>query len=214
MDIIEIMDDISNENMLNFYRTYNHIFKSINTHEDAQIILGKLKLSHIKNQIAFNLLKSQKKPSMFDYCTFMNVCKELENIKYRQNASEYLALLVKKTSDAAQINTFVRIINIKPLYSECTYKQVIKNCPHCNHPNLADINTTYIICGYNDNGYDWDGCQHDWCFQCGKILCKSWETNMLFVKSNRVHNISCCKEHAAKTNKSYPSDYCQCILTS
>jgi len=90
---------------------------------------------------------------------------------------------------------------------------VKKNCPHCGNLCCAQHNSEYIICGYSDSqkGYDYHGCGRDWCFKCGKILCKSWNHDTLFLELNRYHNSGCCEEHADTHNKKYPEDYCQCI---
>ena len=74
-------------------------------------------------------------------------------------------------------------------------------------------NTAYVICGYPDanRGYDWKGCCSDWCFSCGKMLCKTWDRDDLNVESNRFHDDECCKIHAKKNGHSYPKDYCNCI---
>jgi hypothetical protein len=85
-----------------------------------------------------------------------------------------------------------------------------KPCPHCNHIRRDNINATYVICGYYRNGYDWIGCENDWCFKCGKKLCKNWDTDVLYVLSNRTHNNKCCKHQADKNNDPYLQSYCFC----
>ena len=53
--------------------------------------------------------------------------------------------------------------------------------------NVLNPDTDYAICGYNEEtneGYDWNGCGCDWCFKCGKILCKKWQANDLFILTN------------------------------
>jgi hypothetical protein len=92
------------------------------------------------------------------------------------------------------------------------YDIVTKKCPHCQHDCNAKQNSTYVVCGYSDEnvGYDWEGCGKDWCFQCEKILCKTWDQDKLYLESNRVHNTSCCVTHAHTHGKNYPNDYCQC----
>ena len=73
-----------------------------------------------------------------------------------------------------------------------------------------DSSATYVICGYGTKGFDWQGCGFDWCFQCGKKLCKCWNVNHLYNLKNRFHNSKCCRSHALKTGGLYPDDYCQC----
>lgn len=91
-----------------------------------------------------------------------------------------------------------------------------KECPHCGHICVAPKGTEYIICGYTDphKGYDMKGCGRDWCFSCGKILCKTWDKNTLFLESNRYHDGDCCMDHAKKHGKMYNKDYCHCINTN
>lgn len=88
-----------------------------------------------------------------------------------------------------------------------------KKCPHCGHICIAQEGTEYIVCGYSDpqKGFDFQGCGRDWCFKCGKILCKIWEQDSLFLEMNRHHNGECCVNHAKKNGKNYTLDYCQCI---
>ena len=89
---------------------------------------------------------------------------------------------------------------------------ITKYCPHCSRQFTSNNKMTYVVCGYyNDhNGYDWKGCQNDWCFSCGKKLCHSWNDNKLYLELNRHHNNECCKNHALKNKKDYENDYCQC----
>lgn len=91
---------------------------------------------------------------------------------------------------------------------------IVKYCPHqgCGKPYQGTNETKYVICGYDNDirGYDWIGCQRDWCFLCGKILCKMWVTHQLDVDCNRIHDSECCKKHSIDNKKSYLTDYCQC----
>lgn len=90
-----------------------------------------------------------------------------------------------------------------------------KKCPHCGQLNSAPINTTYIICGIDMMGIlPIDNCSNacncDWCFKCGKKLCKNWYLNELYITENRVHDNICCQLHAITNNNKYPDDYCHC----
>ena len=97
-------------------------------------------------------------------------------------------------------------LNINP------FQNISKNCPHCYHVMNMLENTTYVICGYTspNQGYDWNGCGKDWCFQCSKMLCKSWEMNALHLQMNRNHDDECCSKHAQNNSHKYPEDYCHC----
>lgn len=82
-------------------------------------------------------------------------------------------------------------------------------CPHCGHSRIKS-DQEYIICGYTSSGYDWHGCNRDWCGICCKKLCKKWDEDNLFLPINRYHDGNCCKIHSEKTNCSYIDEYCQC----
>jgi hypothetical protein len=139
------------------------------------------------------------------------------NIQTKEDAQEYVSHNTESMFDDIYTKIINMIINKKPkkIYKE-RIKNITKACPHCKHMLSAPIATQYIICGYHNNieGYDWYGCGKDSCFQCGKILCKRWETDMLCLNINRQHDSICCSTHATENNKIYPDDYCQCIHTT
>lgn len=115
--------------------------------------------------------------------------------------------LLSMTDDFAQIN----IIN---KFKETINKQTsIKNCPHCGLVFNNIRGNQYIICGYTGNhkGYDWKGCKRDWCFTCGKKLCKVWDFDELYDEDNRFHDTCCIKY--AKMNKLSKDDFCSCKST-
>jgi hypothetical protein len=89
---------------------------------------------------------------------------------------------------------------------------ITKNCPHCGNSCSGTIDTTYIICDYNDpiNGFQWNGCGKDWCFYCEKKLCKQWGNDELYNEENRKHTKECCKKMAKKNEEDYEEQYCQC----
>lgn len=91
-------------------------------------------------------------------------------------------------------------------------KVITKKCPHCTNQLTARYGADYVICGYQNttNGYDWIGCGRDWCFQCGKMLCKKWETHKLHCEANRSHDDKCCSRHANEHGKKYMTEYCYC----
>ena len=136
------------------------------------------------------------------------------NINTYEDAQDYVSHLTDSITDDIYTRTLNILINKKQkkIYKE-RIKNITKPCPHCKHMLSAPITTQYIICGYHNNidGYYWYGCGRDSCFQCGKILCKRWETDMLCLNSNRMHDNICCSIHATENNKIYPDDYCQCI---
>lgn len=121
---------------------------------------------------------------------------------------------IYQTKDKAQLLALKRILSLKniKLNDQSKSNHIIKkSCPHCNNNVESDSNTEYIICGYDEYGYDWKGCGNDWCFKCGKKLCKSWFLNELFNINNRYHNNKCCYKHSIKQNNNYMQDYCHCV---
>lgn len=119
---------------------------------------------------------------------------------------------IYQTKDKAQILALRRIINQKNISikkDQSIYQLTSKKCPHCYKLVESQIDTEYIICGYSEKGYNWEGCGNDWCFKCGKKLCKNWFTNELFNISNRYHDSKCCYKHSIKQNNNY-DDYCKC----
>lgn len=121
---------------------------------------------------------------------------------------------INQTKDKAQLLAFKRILNIKninPIITNSSNTLIKKNCPHCNNVVQSNYDTEYIICGYNESGYDWKGCGNDWCFKCNKKLCKNWFANELFNTVNRNHNNKCCYKHSIKQNNNYLKNYCQCL---
>jgi len=152
---------------------------------------------------------------------FLKYIITLNNIKYKPDADELKEKIIQETEDISQINTILRIIKNKPVPDVTDQHQVeatpsiisiIKKCPHCTKEYHGDNTLTYVICGYEgQTGYDWNGCGKDWCFSCGKLLCKKWDTHSLFTDTNRKHDNKCCHRHARKTNRNYTTDYCMCV---
>jgi hypothetical protein len=106
-------------------------------------------------------------------------------------------------------------------YTYIDLPKIDRECPHCGKNNKAKFGTEYIICGIDtlgivpiQNGEDNGACHNDWCFKCGKKLCKNWYKHELFVENNRTHNDICCKMHSLENNFKYPDDYCQCNRAS
>lgn len=113
-----------------------------------------------------------------------------------------------KLSDA-QKAIILRIMRHKHI----TYKKdeiIVKPCPHCGKELLLPVGSTYAICGRMMSMDQYTGgCGRDWCFLCGKKLCKSWDKNKLFMHSKRKHTSTCCIKYAKK-NKLRTNDMCRC----
>ena len=155
------------------------------------------------------------------------IINDISLLMYREDVIDLIDNICnEKNISESQKRTFLRMATMKIIkpYENKNNKtsnkhNINKNytskpCPHCGHICTVDKNTEYIICGYIDNnkGYDYRGCGKDWCFKCGKILCKVWDKDSLFLLMNRYHNAECCLKHSKKHNHKY-EDYCQCINT-
>lgn len=143
----------------------------------------------------------------------------IDIIYYRNDSQKIIDDIQYKFTDVAQLNTLQRIILKKPMRRNDYICQeyinqdlLIKNCPHCQKEMYSNLNNKYVICGYSSStkGFDWKGCGKDWCFECGKKLCKKWEVNMLFNRLNRYHDSRCCKYFALKTSDNYLENFCMC----
>ena len=129
---------------------------------------------------------------------FIELIDTITNEKYKEDI--YAIFENKIQFNTVQKKTLDRIIKNKPnqkldIYDNSKKKiiQKNKNCPHCGHINTSYKDNVYIVCGYTNKGYDLEGCANDWCFGCGKRLCKNWMTHDLFMITNRFHNGKCCK---------------------
>lgn len=183
------------------------------------------KRQNISNELQLELLitpnhDSTRTSNLYKIsCIQMNeIIKILSELKYREDCEKYLNTIPSYKKDTAQTNIFSKILSTKPHDdSFIDLPQVEKACPHCGKINSAPLGTTYIVCGVDTcgllpiNNYD-DNCLNDWCFMCGKKLCKNWNSDNLFVKANRIHNGECCKKHAELKGFNYPADYCQCYI--
>jgi hypothetical protein len=208
------------------YNQFRYILSGCRTIIDAYNF-GELYLSKNPEMklIIYSMINGKKYDNIIDFTTIKYIINELTNQQYYEDALKILEQY--KTTDSTQNIILQNIISQKPKkqniikYITNIKQIIIKKCPHCNIDNTGDTETTYYICGYNDTkkGYNWNGCGKDWCFSCGKFLCKSWNINQLHVESNRYHNIKCCLNHCIAYNKNHPNnirnyndDYCQCGL--
>jgi len=168
-----------------------------------------------EKQLLQSLIHSNRFNKEMDFNKFKIYLDLIDFIYYQDDASLIIEDIEKNYNDSTQINTLKKIIKNKPLQTDNNGKKITinyKNCPHCGLKNTGKLDTTYIICGYSGNrGFDWKGCGHDWCFNCGKKLCKTWTNHMLFNLQNRFHDDKCCKHYAQSIGDNYPENYCQCV---
>jgi hypothetical protein len=203
-----------------FYKKLKSLSSGCRTFDDAIFICNNNNLNKLEKELVNSIIHSMKFYNVLDIKSMLKYINIMNNYKYKEDCFDLLDNIIKKTNDPAQIKTFQRIANIKPFKPQYITINDIKNkhlliekhCPHCNHLCSGSDDTSYIICGYTQNGYDWEGCGKDWCFNCNKILCKSWENDKLYLPINRIHDDTCCNLHAKNNNKQYIEDYCQCSI--
>lgn len=197
------------------YIEFKHILSGCRTILDAHFFAELfLKKYPDMRAIVYSMINGKRYDNVLDFRTMKSLLVYLSEYDGHDEIN-------KNTIDNTQLQTFIRATKNKP-YQLIPHPistppnpiktQASKKCPHCDHLCTVDIATTYIICGYHDThtGYDWKGCGHDWCFKCGKCLCKTWDSNFLFLCLNRHHDNNCCKLHAKEHDKIYPNEYCQC----
>lgn len=211
---------MNDNNMSEIYNKLKYNIIGCKTRNDALHLLNKYELDKRTHDLMMSYIDARKYEKILDYKKLMGYIDELNKCRYREEAYDIITEASEQTTDLIQIKTFTRIANIKPNKPTITslknirerHKEiyVTKKCPHCGYECRALKNTIYIVCGYKNTGYDWEGCTRDWCFQCEKLLCKSWDVDQLYLPENRLHNMICCKKHATLNGKKYPEDYCNC----
>lgn len=146
----------------------------------------------------------------FDIISKEEIIKDIINCDDRDKAFNIIEKHVTRSNDNFFINCSNKIADRKGIKHD-DKKIITKCCPHCNHKISAPKDTVYVICGYHDSnlGYDQKGCGKDFCFSCGKKLCKSWFENNLHNELNRYHDDTCCKMKAIDNDEEY-SNYCDC----
>lgn len=213
----------------NKYNEVKQIISGCNTIQDAYFFINMyLRKNPEMRNIAVSMVNGKNYGKYVDFETMKNVTSDLNHCEFQEDALEITVKNFKSEINQLQMKTFSRITKSKPnrpTKKDVSYYNktnsiltpepilVTKKCPHCSHECTASENTSYIICGYQNSrsGFDMDGCGCDWCFRCGKKLCKQWYMNTLYLDINRIHNDECCKQHALEHKFVYPDDYCQCI---
>lgn len=157
-------------------------------------------------------------PDNVDTQTKISSLVSVINTDTKDEALELKNSLCGRSTDIIYVKTLERIVSrkrnrsnyVKPSVYDTVY--ITKRCPHCSMGMKMDENSIYVICGYPNThrGYDWKGCGTDWCFQCEKMLCKTWEKDELNIESNRYHDANCCKAHSKRSGCDYTREYCHC----
>lgn len=211
---------INNPNLFNQYNKLKYNILGSKTKEDAYFILEKYRPDTKCYNLMSSLVNGKKYDHALDNETMKKYISDIFSIKYKEDAYESISQILPQTSDIAQIKTFTRIadmksnrpqyISLKEIKKRNKENIITKKCPHCAYKCSMPKDTVYIVCGYSDSGYDWEGCGKDWCFKCGKMLCKNWDQDQLYLPTNRFHNSKCCKKHSIQFGHSYPENYCRC----
>jgi hypothetical protein len=207
------------------YRKIKALFEGCDSTIDARHISEAIFFKYPQyKQLIISYRDSLIYPYNIDITTKIASLDSISNSDTKDEAYTLKNNLISRSNDLIYSKSLERVVNRKGNryrdYNTFNYyknkNSVSKSCPHCGENMRMSDSTTYIICGYQDThkGYNWKGCCNDWCFSCEKILCKSWEKDNLNIESNRIHNDTCCKNHAKKNEYVYPRDYCQCILNS
>lgn len=204
----------------NQYNKLKYNILGSKTKEDAYFLLEKYKLDTKCYNFMVSIINSKKYDHALDNETMKKYIKDISTFKYKEDAYELISQIILQTSDIAQIKTLTRIADMKPnkpqyisikeLKQRNKENNITRKCPHCAYKCSMPKNTIYVVCGYPDSGFDWEGCCKDWCFKCGKMLCKSWEQDQLYLPTNRFHDSKCCKKHSILYGHKYPEDYCRC----
>lgn len=208
------------------YFIYKHIFSGASSIDDIIFLRSKCPVEDY--QIIDSITRSQNFQQCISNIQMNKIIKTLVSLKYKDECNKYLDEFKNKkynnclqfdqsNYNSAQTDTFAKIISTKLIdESYIDFPKIEKECPHCGRINKAPFGTKYIVCGIDTMGifpmdnFD-NACLNDWCFTCGKKLCKNWYTNQLYDEANRTHDKNCCKIHALKYNNQYPLEYCQCF---
>lgn len=191
------------------YNMYKNIFSGLRHQDDVDFFVNKCPKEDI--EIITSINNSYCPIDVYSMLNIKNFLENVQNYKYREELED---ILNGTSFDKIQQSITESILNSKPPKPIQCKKILLKKCPHCNYPSSAPEDTSYIVCGVDVRGkvgLDYNGCLKDWCFKCGKKLCKDWNNDYLFVEMNRRHNEKCCRTHAKKNGFKYPDDYCMCI---
>jgi hypothetical protein len=201
------------------------ILTGVNNELDAQYIYMKL-CGELKDQFDSDLSMSlisnhtynEKTIPFHDFIHNLNIFMETSK-KY--DVDNQVKQFKNRTNDIVQLKSVKKIIDEKPRVvklSEVVMNNTkftgVRKCPHCYRKVEQNGDDDYSVCGFLPHKKNNDGCGRDFCYRCGKKLCKRWQNDQLWVEQKRYHDSSCCKKYAEKTGDGiYPDDYCQCYNT-
>lgn len=207
---------VQNQENVKIYKEIRAILEGCDTIVDA-VYFGKIYIDKypFSRDIVNGIISGKTYTDSIDIRTKQDLLRDILLQDNQDDAVKLITKLEKLSSDDVYKQTLNRIArrkHVSHIEKIITENLLYKNCPHCSHLMRANVDANYVICGYNDTklGYDWHGCGKDWCFSCGKMLCKSWHNNALHCDANRIHTSTCCQIHATENNKKYEEEYCQC----
>jgi hypothetical protein len=219
---------------MNINKAYN-IFKNIlsgcKTMVDAFYFVDIIiKSCPESKELLLGMIYNKKYDKSYDIRSMAHILTQLDLQLYREDIDEFIDKNIKSYVDLLQLNSLIRLSKFKSnkvhekqnSHINVTFNNivdndkmdldyVIKKCPHCGIQTKLNNNIEYVICGYinNNKGYDWIGCGKDWCAKCNKMLCKSWDSEQLFITMNRTHDKACCKKFAKENELEYEL-FCEC----
>jgi DNA-directed RNA polymerase subunit N (RpoN/RPB10) len=209
----------NNIGMADVYKKLSIILSGCNNISDAHDISDRFvdKYPQYKKMIT-SVINGKKYDNTMSLKSIHGTISDISLLKYAEEVYSLVNNISEgKILSSSQKRTFRRLEktkDIKPYTSDLTSNNgtAHKFCPHCKYKQYASNTTNYIICGYDDNGNgrDLEGCGRDWCFKCGKMLCKKWDDDELYVKIHRVHDSRCCKRYAQYIDKDYEKNFCHC----
>lgn len=200
------------------HEKFRKCIKGLQTSSDCKFYhdLFKKEISCNIDKHIIDSLYTKDDDQMLTYDELLNVIKKIQSSTFRHDTKPILDKLTKKKFPEGFRRCIMKEIQKKTIqldYLSSTQEHTSflkkKECPHCSIEYELPDTVTYIICGYDINGFDWIGCGRDWCFRCGKKLCKKWKINQLFNQKNRLHNDSCCIKKA-NIKKENSNNYCSC----
>lgn len=214
------------------YYKYKHIFSCLETKDDVDILRSKYPVDDYP--IIDSIISSITLKPNIGFIATNNLIEKIIKMKYRNEIEKYLLELnVTRQTTYSMLGTpdicATHDVLLDPIQQvifdkiktrknyDISYVNALlieKPCPHCGLMKKAPFGTSYVICGVDSRGItaiDFDnGCLNDWCFECGKKLCKNWCKDALHNPINREHTSECCSTHAIKNGFTYPDDYCVC----
>ena len=214
------------------YNIFTNILSGCKTMVDAFYFVDKIiKLCPESRELLIGMIYNKKYDKSYDIRSMAHILSQLDLQLYREDIDEFIDKNVKSYVDLVQLNSLIRLskfksnkvheksdTNINLTFTNSLSNNdksdldfVMKRCPHCGIQTKLNNNIEYVICGYinSNKGYDWNGCGKDWCTKCNKMLCKSWDSNQLFIPFNRTHDKNCCKQYAQDNEIDY-NLFCQC----